>query len=229
MRLRNKPWVPALMAAHPEAVVSAQSGLAGHWRQRFADPSLPLQLEIGSGKGQFIIGMAQQNPRLNFIAMEIQASALGMILQKQVELQLPNLQLFLGDGAAVTDYFAPAEIADLYLNFSDPWPKTKHAKRRLTYPSFLAQYQQILLPAGQLRFKTDNRGLFEYSLQSLNASGWLFDFVSLDLHQSERVDTNIETEYEQKFAARGQVIYALDAHKMTAAQAASRSAAGEQK
>ncbi|WP_461219020.1 tRNA (guanosine(46)-N7)-methyltransferase TrmB [Lapidilactobacillus salsurivasis] len=217
MRLRNKPWVPELMATHPELVVSAQSGLKGHWAQRFTQPQLPIQLEIGSGKGQFIIGMAQAHPELNFIAMEIQASALGMILQKQVTLQLPNLQLFLGDGAAVTEYFAPQEISNLYLNFSDPWPKTKHAKRRLTYPSFLAQYQQILAPTGQLRFKTDNQGLFEYSLISLNASAWQFDFISLDLHRSERAVTNVQTEYEQKFAAKGQVIYALDAQPQTMA------------
>ncbi|WP_125606521.1 tRNA (guanosine(46)-N7)-methyltransferase TrmB [Lapidilactobacillus bayanensis] len=213
MRLRNKSWVPDLMAAHPEMIVQApQDNLAGNWAARFTNSDLPVELEIGSGKGQFIIGMAQAHPEINYIAMELQSAAIGMILQKQIELQLPNLQLFLGDGAVVTDFFAPGEVNNLYLNFSDPWPKTRHAKRRLTYPTFLAQYRQILLVAGQLRFKTDNQGLFEYSLQSLNASDWLFDFISLDLHHSERQATNVETEYEQKFAAKGQVIYALDAH-----------------
>lgn len=213
MRLRNKPWVPELIEAHQDLIVQApQTDLAGLWAKRFANPALPIELEIGSGKGQFIIGMAQAHPEINYIAMELQSAAIGMILQKQIDLKLPNLQLFLGDGAAVTEFFAPGEISNLYLNFSDPWPKTRHAKRRLTYPTFLAQYHQILKTEGQLRFKTDNQGLFEYSLQSLNASGWLFDFISLDLHRSERQVSNVETEYEQKFAAKGQVIYALDAH-----------------
>lgn len=213
MRLRNKPWVPDLIAANPDLIVTAasQQALAGKWGARFANPDLPIQLEIGSGKGQFIIGMAQKYPQLNFIGMELQSSAIGMILQKQCELRLPNLQLFLGDGADLTEFFAPAEVANIYLNFSDPWPKTKHAKRRLTYASFLAQYQIVLAKNGQLKLKTDNSGLFEYSIMSLNQAGWLFDFISVDLHHTERQADNVETEYEQKFAARGQVIYALDA------------------
>lgn len=213
MRLRNKPWVPDLIAANPDLIVTAasQQALAGKWGARFANPDLPIQLEIGSGKGQFIIGMAQKYPQLNFIGMELQSSAIGMILQKQCELRLPNLQLFLGDGADLTEFFAPAEVANIYLNFSDPWPKTKHAKRRLTYASFLAQYQIVLAENGQLKLKTDNSGLFEYSIMSLNQAGWLFDFISVDLHHTERQADNVETEYEQKFAARGQVIYALDA------------------
>ena len=216
MRLRNKPWAPELIAAHPELIATAEtSDLAGKWAQRFADPELPVELEIGSGKGQFIIGMAQAHPEINYIAMELQTPAIGMILKKQLELQLPNLQLFLGDGADLTDFFATNEIQNLYLNFSDPWPKTKHAKRRLTYRTFLNQYHAVLPADGQLRFKTDNQGLFEYSLISLNANQWQFDFISLDLHQSERQEINIETEYEQKFAAKGQVIYALDAHYRT--------------
>ncbi|MFD1466371.1 tRNA (guanosine(46)-N7)-methyltransferase TrmB [Lapidilactobacillus mulanensis] len=216
MRLRNKPWAPELIAAHPELIATAEtSDLAGKWAQRFADPKLPVELEIGSGKGQFIIGMAQAHPEINYIAMELQTPAIGMILKKQLELQLPNLQLFLGDGADLTDFFATNEIQNLYLNFSDPWPKTKHAKRRLTYRTFLNQYHAVLPADGQLRFKTDNQGLFEYSLISLNANQWQFDFISLDLHQSERQEINIETEYEQKFAAKGQVIYALDAHYRT--------------
>ena len=104
MRLRNKPWVPDLIAANPDLIVTAasQQALAGKWWARFANPDLPIQLEIGSGKGQFIIGMAQKYPQLNFIGMELQSSAIGMILQKQCELRLPNLQLFLGDGADLT-------------------------------------------------------------------------------------------------------------------------------
>ena len=151
-------------------------------------------------------------PDRNFIAVEIQESAIAVILQKQVELKLPNLQLLLGNGAALTTFFAENEVAGVYLNFSDPWPKTRHEKRRLTYKSFLAEYQQIMQPTGYLRFKTDNQGLFEYSLASLNAYGMVFDDISLDLHNSDLAEDNIQTEYEEKFSKRGQVIYRLEAH-----------------
>lgn len=127
-------------------------------------------------------------------------------------MKLPNLQLLLGNGAALTTFFAENEVAGVYLNFSDPWPKTRHEKRRLTYKSFLAEYQQIMQPTGYLRFKTDNQGLFEYSLMSLNAYGMVFDDISLDLHNSELAEDNIQTEYEEKFSKRGQVIYRLEAH-----------------
>ncbi|MGV0032782.1 tRNA (guanosine(46)-N7)-methyltransferase TrmB, partial [Latilactobacillus curvatus] len=162
--------------------------------------------------GQFITQMAQKYPDRNFIAVEIQESAIAVILQKQVELKLPNLQLLLGNGAALTTFFAENEVAGVYLNFSDPWPKTRHEKRRLTYKSFLAEYQQIMQPTGYLRFKTDNQGLFEYSLMSLNDYGMVFDDISLDLHNSELAEDNIQTEYEEKFSKRGQVIYRLEAH-----------------
>lgn len=212
MRLKNKPWVPDLIAAHPELITQPQPNLALHWAEKFPQPQQPLQLEIGAGKGQFIINMAKKFPKINFIALEVQSAALGMLLKKQVEAQLPNLQLFLSNANTVDEFFGAQEIQTIYLNFSDPWPKHKHAKRRLTHPNFLAQYQQILKPEGLLRFKTDNQGLFEYSLMSFNQSHWQFNDVSLDLHHSAQAAKNVETEYEHKFAARGQRIYALDAY-----------------
>lgn len=208
MRLRNKPWAKPLIEANPELISVRPENMQGKWQSRF-DQERPLALEVGSGKGQFIINMAQQHPDQNFIALEIQDVAIGYILRKQVELQLPNLQLILGDGADLTDYFAPGEIANLYLNFSDPWPKTKHEKRRLTYKHFLAQYQAIMASTGQLQFKTDNQGLFEYSLVSMNNYGMAFEMVSLDLHNDTRVEGNVETEYEHKFSSRGGRIYQL--------------------
>lgn len=211
MRLRNKPWAADLIAANPSMILVSPEDIAGKWQTRFAKEQ-PIYIEVGSGKGQFITQMAQKYPDRNFIAVEIQESAIAVILQKQVELKLPNLQLLLGNGAALTTFFAENEVAGVYLNFSDPWPKTRHEKRRLTYKSFLAEYQQIMQPTGYLRFKTDNQGLFEYSLMRLNDYGMVFDDISLDLHNSELAEDNIQTEYEEKFSKRGQVIYRLEAH-----------------
>lgn len=211
MRLRNKPWAAPLIAAHPEMIMVRPENMPGKWQARFVR-NQPLHLEVGSGKGQFITQMAQAHPELNFIALEIQESAIAYVLKKQVDLQLPNLQLILGDGAELTDYFAPGEVSQLYLNFSDPWPKTRHEKRRLTYRSFLAQYQAILPASGTIQFKTDNQGFFEYSLVSMNNYGLVFDLVALDVHHDDRITANVETEYEHKFSTKGGRIYELVAH-----------------
>ncbi|KRN24917.1 tRNA (guanosine(46)-N7)-methyltransferase TrmB [Lacticaseibacillus camelliae] len=208
MRLRNKPWAAPLIDAHPEYLSVRPEGMPGKWQARFEKPQ-PLFLEVGSGKGQFITEMAKLHPDRNFIALEIQEVAIAYILRKQVALKLPNLQLILGDGADLTTYFEPGEITGLYLNFSDPWPKSRHEKRRLTYKTFLAQYQAILPAGGQLQFKTDNQGFFEYSLVSMNNFGMTFELVALDLHHDGRVQDNVETEYEHKFASRGGRIYEL--------------------
>lgn len=210
MRLRNKSWAKPLIAAHPDMISIAPKGMQGKWQEKFAE-NQPLQLEVGSGKGRFIIGMAKAHPNQNFIAMELQEVAIAYILRKQAELKLPNLHLILGDGADLSEYFAPEEVAGLFLNFSDPWPKSRHEKRRLTYKSFLAQYQSIMKKDAPLQFKTDNQGLFEYSLVSMNNYGMVYDLVSLDLHKDTRVEGNIETEYEQKFSAKGGRIYELKA------------------
>lgn len=211
MRLRNKSWAKPLIEANPSMISVTPEGMQGKWQEKFAKPQ-PLMLEVGSGKGRFITEMAKAYPDRNFIALELQEVAIAYILRKQVELQLPNLHLILGDGADLSEYFAPGEVAGLFLNFSDPWPKTRHEKRRLTYKSFLAQYENIVAKDATLQFKTDNQGLFEYSLESMNNYGMVFDFVSLDLHQDVRVTDNIETEYEHKFSSRGGRIYELKAH-----------------
>ncbi|MCI1894871.1 MAG: tRNA (guanosine(46)-N7)-methyltransferase TrmB [Lactobacillus sp.] len=208
MRLRNKPWAAPLIAANPDLISVRPVDMAGKWQAKFSQQQ-PLYLEVGSGKGQFIIEMAKAHPDRNYIALEIQEVAIAYILRKQVALQLPNLHLVLGDGADLTDYFAPAEVAGLFLNFSDPWPKSRHEKRRLTYRHFLQQYQAIMAPNGILQFKTDNQGLFEFSLVSMNNYGMVFDLVALDLHHDPRVTDNIETEYEHKFSSQGGRIYEL--------------------
>lgn len=211
MRVKHKKWAVPLMEAHPEMMTMDPASFKGRWQERFAKPQ-PLQVEVGMGKGQFIIGMAKAHPEINFIGLEIESTVAAIALKNALPEQLPNLTLVRGDGAGLDTYFEDGSIDRLYLNFSDPWPKTRHEKRRLTYKTFLANYQQVVKPGGGLEFKTDNQGLFEYSLTSLNNFGMIFDGVWLNLHESPENEGNVETEYEQRFASLGQSIYKLKAH-----------------
>lgn len=212
MRVKHKKWADPLIAEHPEMMVTNAADWKGKWQQRF-EKQQPIHLEVGMGKGQFIIGMAKAHPEYNFIGLEIQRTVAAIALKKALsEEPLPNLQLICGDGEDLDTFFEPHEIDRLYLNFSDPWPKKRHAKRRLTYKTFLANYQEILKDQGAIELKTDNMGFFEFSLQSMNNYGMHFDGVWLDLHNSKENEHNVETEYEQKFAAKGQPIYKLAAH-----------------
>ncbi|WP_076459305.1 tRNA (guanosine(46)-N7)-methyltransferase TrmB [Limosilactobacillus caccae] len=211
MRVKHKKWADPLIAAHPEMMIENAPQYKGKWQTRFAKEQ-PLHLEVGMGKGQFIIGMAMAHPEINFIGLEIQRTVAAIALKKALEKELPNLQLICGDGGDLAEYFAPGEVSKMYLNFSDPWPKKRHAKRRLTYKTFLASYRNILQEHGAVELKTDNMGLFEFSLASMNNFGMHFDGVWLDLHNSPENEHNVETEYEQKFAAKGQPIYKLTAN-----------------
>jgi len=181
----------------------------GRWQEIFGNDH-PIHVEVGSGKGAFVSGMAKANPDINYIGIDIQKSVLSYALDKVLATDVPNIKLLWVDGSDLTDYFEKDEIDRLYLNFSDPWPKKRHEKRRLTYQSFLATYQQILPENGEIHFKTDNRGLFEYSLVSFSQYGMKLKGVWLDLHASDFED-NVLTEYEQKFANKGQVIYRVEA------------------
>jgi tRNA (guanine-N7-)-methyltransferase len=215
MRLRNKPWAVKLVQEHPESVLQdPDPDQKIDWSQRFAHPDHPLAIEVGSGKGHFITTLAKKHPEINYVALEIQTTAAGIILRTKLEQGLNNLQILRGDAADIDSFFPENATKIIYLNFSDPWPKARHEKRRLTYHSFLAKYQKVLAPDGHLEFKTDNSGLFAYSLKSLNNFGMKFDFVSVDLHHEkpEILAKNVETEYEHKFAAKGNPIYALHAH-----------------
>lgn len=205
MRLRNRPEAQEMMDTHPEYVVHSPETLKGKWSGRFNN-SRPIHLEIGTGKGQFIIEMAKQHPDVNFIGIELHQTILLYVLEKQIEEQLPNVQLIEGNAAHLEDYFAPGEVNRMYLNFSDPWPKNRHRKRRLTYSSFLSIYKEILDPTGEIQFKTDNRGLFEYSLISFSDFGAKLTDVQLDLHHSD-VKGNVMTEFEEKFSKKEQPIY----------------------
>lgn len=213
MRLRNKKWARPWLKEHADLVIDQEHAVAlqGNWQSVFA-LNQPIHVEIGTGKGQFIIGMAKKYPMMNFIGMEIQDSAVAVAGRKafEDEADLPNLKFIYGDGAGVETYFAAGEVSKIYLNFSDPWPKSRHESRRLTYKTFLAGYQTVLPKGGELAFKTDNRGLFEYSLYSFANFGITFmpNEISLNLHEdADKMIDNVETEYEQKFSALGFPIY----------------------
>ncbi|WP_137597356.1 tRNA (guanosine(46)-N7)-methyltransferase TrmB [Paucilactobacillus kaifaensis] len=211
MRVRNKPWAQPLIDENTEIITETPEKFAGNWQERFSRQQ-PIHVEIGTGKGQFIVGMAKTHPEINFIGIEIQKSVAATALKLALSEQLPNLQLIAGAGESIDTYFKTGEVSQIYLNFSDPWPKTRHEKRRLTYKTFLKAYQNILPEHGVIELKTDNQGFFEYSLMSFNNFGLIFDQVWLNLHASEENETNVETEYEQKFSAKGQPIYKVKAH-----------------
>ncbi|EHM3038460.1 tRNA (guanosine(46)-N7)-methyltransferase TrmB [Enterococcus faecium] len=209
MRVRNRPGAAEMLAAHPNFVISDPTLWKGKWNELFENDH-PIHIEIGMGKGQFITGMAKAHPEINYIGVEMQVSVVSIALDKLIEQPLPNLKLLRVDGSALTEYFADSEVDQIYLNFSDPWPKKRHEKRRLTYKTFLAVDEQILRPNGEIHFKTDNQGLFEYSLASFSQYGMILKQVWLDLHQSQ-FEGNIMTEYEEKFSSKGQRIYRVEA------------------
>lgn len=209
MRVRKRKGAEELISSHPEYVVDQAHTFKGKWHKRFGNDH-PIHIEIGMGKGQFITEMAKAHPEINYIGVEIQVSVVSFALDKVLGEELPNVQLLHVDGSSLTEYFADGEVDRIYLNFSDPWPKKRHEKRRLTYKSFLAVDEQILKPAGEIHFKTDNQGLFEYSLASFSQYGMTILQVWLDLHHSN-YEGNIMTEYEEKFSSRGQRIYRVEA------------------
>ncbi|MER2063729.1 MAG: tRNA (guanosine(46)-N7)-methyltransferase TrmB, partial [Alkalibacterium sp.] len=205
MRLRHKPYAKEKLQKYDQYVVTEALGLKGRWQERFGNDH-PIHVEIGCGKGQFIINMAKQYPEINFIGIELQTSVIVTALEKQIEENLPNVQLLQANASDLAEYFEENKIDRIYLTFSDPWPKNRHEKRRLTYKSFLKVYETILNPDGELHFKTDNQKLFEYSLVSFSNYSAKLKEVYLDLHNSDVTD-NIMTEYEEKFSKKGNRIY----------------------
>jgi tRNA (guanine-N7-)-methyltransferase len=205
MRLRHKPWAKDKLDQHPQFVVANPEMNKGNWHNVF-EKNQPLHIEVGTGKGQFITGMAKANPDINYIGIELYDSVIVAALDRLIEADLPNLKLLNVNAADLGKYFTKNDVDRVYLNFSDPWPKSRHEKRRLTYKDFLKLYEDILVDGGEIHFKTDNQGLFEYSLTSFSAYGLLLKYVSLDFHNSG-YEGNIMTEYEQKFSEMGQRIY----------------------
>lgn len=207
MRLRNVKGAREEMLVNPY-VIQEPAAYKGGFDKIFGN-SNPLRIEVGMGKGQFITALAAANPDVNYIGIEKYSSVLIRAIEKQDEQQLPNLRFIRMDAELLPEVFAKDEIDRIYLNFSDPWPKDRHAKRRLTSGEFLARYDQILVPDGVVEFKTDNEALFDFSLESVKESGWELTLVTRDLHHSPYVEGNIMTEYETKFSGMGNPIYKL--------------------
>ncbi|PSA93596.1 tRNA (guanosine(46)-N7)-methyltransferase TrmB [Bacillus atrophaeus] len=205
MRMRHKPWANDFLAEHSDIAISDPAAYKGKWSTVFGNEN-PIHIEVGTGKGQFISGMGKQHPDINYIGIELFKSVIVTAVEKVKQSGAPNVRLLNIDADTLTDVFDPGEVQRVYLNFSDPWPKNRHEKRRLTYSHFLKKYEEVMGGAGAIHFKTDNRGLFEYSLKSFSEYGLLLTYVSLDLHNSDP-EGNIMTEYEEKFSALGQPIY----------------------
>ncbi len=205
MRLRNNPKAVDILQENSDFVVNNSKEYKGKWNTLFGNDN-PIYIEVGMGKGDFIYGHAKRNPNCNYIGIEkypsVQAIACKKIIENGI---LDNLKLISIDAIELVEVFEKGEVKVLYLNFSDPWPKSRHAKRRLTSSTFLPVYQNILHDDGHIEFKTDNRLLFEYSLVSLQQYGIQFDKVYLDLHNSDAVEDNIMTEYETKFCSKGPI------------------------
>ena len=192
-----------------EFVVHEPETMKGKWREAFGNDH-PVYVEIGMGKGRFIMDLAARNPDINYLGMERYESVLYRGLQKLEENPLPNLRLLCEDAALLPDFFEKGELDRIYLNFSDPWPKDRHAKRRLTSRQFLERYDKVLKGDGQIEFKTDNVGLFDFSLEEIDAAGWNLDAFTRDLHHDTAMNEgNIMTEYEEKFSSRGNPICKL--------------------
>ncbi len=185
----------------------------GKWRQEIFGNDHPIHIEIGMGKGQFITTLAKNNPEINYIGIEKYSSVLIRAIDKRDALKLTNLRFVRMDAEDIVSYFEKDEVDRIYLNFSDPWPKDRHAKRRLTSVQFLARYDQILTPDGIVQFKTDNRPLFDFSLEQFAEAGWSIDFVSFHLHENGPAPDNVMTEYEEKFYNLGNPICKVVAHR----------------
>lgn len=210
MRMRKKKNLDVRFERCASVMVSDPRAVRGKWREKFGNDN-PIRLEIGCGKGRFILETARRNPDINFVAIEKEEGALIMATEKAIAEELPNLRFLSFDAAALNEIFAPSEVSLIYLNFSDPWPPNRQRKRRLTWRAFLAVYDEILEEEGAIFFKTDNQRLFEWSLGELCQNGWLLQNISLDLHKSDY--DNIMTEYEEKFSAQGYRIYRVEARK----------------
>lgn len=205
MRLRHKADAEDKLRKHPQIVVADPESYRGKWSDCFG-ASVPIHVEIGTGKGRFVTRMAEEKPEVGFVGMELAASVLVSALERVVADDVANVRLLNRNARDLTLIFADGEVDRIYLNFSDPWPKNRHEKRRLTYLEFLQLYQKVLKSDGEIHLKTDNRSLFKYSLRSFKEFGAVVTNVSRNLHAngSEGI---VMSEYEQKFAAKEHPIY----------------------
>jgi tRNA (guanine-N7-)-methyltransferase len=212
MRLRNVKGSREAIEENKYTINSPEE-MKGKWKSVFGNDN-PVHIEVGMGKGKFITSLAGLNPDINYIGIEKYSSVLYRALEKMESLNLPNLLFIRMDAEDICDVFAPYEVDRIYLNFSDPWPKDRHAKRRLTSKEFFKRYDKILVPDGRVEFKTDNNDLFDFSLEQIPEAGWNLVAVTRDLHNDEAMNTgNVMTEYEEKFSSAGNAINKLIADR----------------
>lgn len=205
MRLKHVKGAEEYIASS-KYVVQDYKDHKGKWKELFENDK-PIHIEIGMGKGQFIMELASRNPDINYVGIEKYSSVLIRAVQKKEELDLPNLTFVLMDATGITEVFDNGEVEKIYLNFSDPWPKDRHAKRRLPSRQFLQRFSQILSDEGDIEFKTDNTDLFEFALEEIEPGGFELLKVTHDLHRDEEMSKgNIMTEYEEKFSKLGNKI-----------------------
>ena len=204
MRRRNVKNAKQRVESHPELVILNPKDYKGKWNTLFKNDN-PIYLEIGMGKGKFLLEHAKSNPNINYIGLEKFDSVIVQAVEKIYPCNLKNILLLNVDAEELLDIFDEDEISKIFLNFSDPWPKNRHEKRRLSHANFLNRYQKIL--KGDIEMKTDNRELFEFSLISFNENKWKFEELSLDLHHRNEDEKIITTEYEDRFTSKGNVIY----------------------
>ena len=209
MRLRNVPGSRDVIAESPYTIKD-ETTRKGTWHEIFGNDH-PIYIEIGMGKGQFIMEMAHTHPENNYVGIEKYSSVLVRALEKQDEEKLSNIYFIRMEAEYIAVVFAKDEVSGIYLNFSDPWPKDRHAKRRLTSVQFLERYEKILKKEGHVIFKTDNRDLFDFSLEQVEeASNWELLNHTFDLHNSPYVEGNVMTEYETKFVEKGNAICRME-------------------
>ena len=211
MRLRNVPGARETIIENQFSIQEPEQK-KGKWAEVFGNDH-PIHIEVGMGKGQFIIEMARRNPEVNYIGIEKYSSVLVRAVEKLEDFEQDNLRLIRMDAENIEEVFDKDEVDRIYLNFSDPWPKDRHAKRRLTSTRFLERYNNILTPEGRIMFKTDNKELFDFSLEQVEEAGWILENHTYDLHHSEYNEGNVMTEYEEKFSAKGNPICRLVAYR----------------
>ncbi len=215
MRLRNIPGADDAIMRHPVAIKN-ETEYKGRWNDVFGNLN-PIHIEIGMGKGQFLLKLASRNPDINYVGIERYSSVLLRALEKfdtEEFCALTNIRFICMDAMTIPEVFEQGEVQKIYLNFSDPWPKARHANRRLTSTRFFAQYEKVLAENGVVEFKTDNQGLFEFSLEQVPEAGWKVLAYTRDLHHDDTMNEgNVMTEYEEKFSSMGNPIYKLVAKR----------------
>ncbi len=205
MRMRKKKNLIPRMDRCAPCHVRDGFALRGRWREALMPGAREVHVELGCGKGRFTAGTAAEHPDVLFIAIEKVPDALVVAMERAMDLGLKNVFFVVGDAALLPDYFAPDEVDRVYINFCDPWPSNRHAKRRLTHRDFLNIYRQVLRTGGEIHFKTDNRPLFEFSLLEFPRAGYALSEVTRNLH--ENGPRGVMTDYEAKFFAQGLPIH----------------------